>query len=203
MTSPNASLTDSRRMDREEEAGIGVGARARTCTESGNEFFRATVLKNRDRQRKKIVQQVEKINKLLTQESLENAKEIDDNLTAVHEEFIRSHIRYQELSGDNVDSSAERDIYENVLLSVTDAHKRLLAAVEAHHDEGRKEQRLLLSVEIESRIREAQSQIDDGKLSEADKMMDDIEILFSEFMECAPECDPTCEGSIGNKDKGS
>ena len=202
MTSLDVSGTDSTKMDHEAEAEINGGARARTCTESGNEFFRTTVLKNRDRQRKKIVQQVEKINKLLTQESLENAKELDDNLTAVHEEFIRSHVRYQELSGDNVDSSAERDIYEKVLLSVTDAHKRLLASVEAHHDKGRKEQRLLLSVEIGSRIREAQSQIDDGKLSEADTMMGDIEILFSEFMECAPECDPTCEGSIGNDEEG-
>ena len=117
----------------EPQSPLGAGARKRTCTNPGGEFFLSTVLKSRDKSHKKILKHVGKLDDLLERQSLEDAKILVDILNVDHKEFIRSHIRYQELSDDKVDSSEQKVLLDDVQQLVTNVKERLTDAITAHH----------------------------------------------------------------------
>ena len=115
---------------------LGAGARTRTCTDHGAEYFLSTALKNRNKLNKNIHKHVGKMDDLLKRGSLEDAKKLGDILSGDHEEFVRSHLRYQELSGNKVDLSDEKRLSDEVLKLIRDVQERLTVAIEAHHSSG-------------------------------------------------------------------
>ncbi len=103
--------------------------RSRKCTTDGEGFFLSAVLKNRDDLLKKIDKHVGKIDDLLQRQSLEDAENLMQVLNVEHKEFVRSHLRYQELAGEQVNLSEEKIISDEALHHVTKVRERLAVAL--------------------------------------------------------------------------
>ena len=83
------------------ENGSLGNVRRRTCTANGEQFFLKTVVKNRSNLYKKILSYVHKIDNLLANENIDDARKLFDILSEVYLEFNRTHLRFLELDQKN------------------------------------------------------------------------------------------------------
>ena len=168
------------------------GARKRTCTDEGTEYFLATAAKNCKTLRKKIRKLIVRIEDLLERADFVETNNAMGVLIGVHEEYTRSYLRYNELLTGEVDSSEETLFKETaeLLKEVQERHDEAVAAASVVVEERnlpniqhRHETHRLINEEIAL----IEDFIRNNKLVEADKEVVELDILFGKFMEFEPQ----------------
>ena len=71
--------------------------RKRTLSHKGGDFFLKTGIKNQDKSHRNVRNLVTDVDSLLNEDNLEEAKVKVVTLVEAHKEFLRRHLRYQEL----------------------------------------------------------------------------------------------------------
>lgn len=92
-----------------EQSHLSPPLRRRVCSEKGGEFFMATALKNCNSSRNKVFSIARDIDDYLANSRLEDADKAVQSLVEAHDEFVRSHLRYQELLGEQT-SEVEKQV---------------------------------------------------------------------------------------------
>ena len=74
--------------------------RRRVCSEKGAEFFLETSLRNCDRFRKKVFSIARNIDDFIVNNNFKDADNLIQTLVEAHDNFMHSHLRYEELLGE-------------------------------------------------------------------------------------------------------